>query len=77
MAKGDRTGNRKTREQRRRLKVPELGYYLIVTDTEATERCFFNGLHQTLPEHIRGKSIIFVKKNGSCNVSSTDEYFMW
>jgi len=48
MAKGDRTGNRKTREQRRRLKVPELGYYLIVTDTEATERCFFNGLHQTL-----------------------------
>lgn len=55
MAKGDRTGNRKTREQRRRLKVPELGYYLIVTDTEATERCFFNGLHQTLPEHIRGK----------------------
>ena len=23
------------------------------------------------------KSIIFVKKNGSCNVVSTDEYFMW
>lgn len=60
MAKGDRTGNRKTREQRRRLKVPELGYYLIVTDTEATERCFFNGLHQTLPEHIRGKLVIKV-----------------
>ena len=60
MAKGDRTGNRKTREQRRRLKVPELGYYLIVTDTEATERCFFNGLHQTLSEHIRGKLVIKV-----------------
>ena len=41
MAKGDRTGNRKTREQRRTIKVPELGYYLIVTDTEGTERCFF------------------------------------
>ncbi len=40
MAKGDRTGNRKTREQRRTIKVPELGYYLIVTDTEGTERCF-------------------------------------
>ena len=38
MAKGDRTGNRKTREQRRTIKVPELGYYLIVTDTEGTER---------------------------------------
>ena len=36
MAKGDRIGNRKTREQRRTIKVPELGYYLIVTDTEGT-----------------------------------------
>lgn len=27
MAKGDRIGNRKTREQRRTIKVPELGYY--------------------------------------------------
>lgn len=41
MSKGDRTGNRKTREQRKKLKVPELGYYLIITDTEGTERCFF------------------------------------
>lgn len=40
MAKKDRTGNRKTREQRKQFKAPELGYYLIVTDTEATERCF-------------------------------------
>lgn len=43
MAKKDRTGNRKTREQRKQLKVPELGYYLIVTDTKATERCFLQG----------------------------------
>ena len=34
MARKDRTGNRKTREQRKQFKVPELGYYLIVTDTE-------------------------------------------
>ena len=26
MAKGDRTGNRKTREQRRTIKVPELAF---------------------------------------------------
>lgn len=31
MARKDRTGNRKTREQRKQFKVPELGYYLIVT----------------------------------------------
>ena len=31
MAKKDRTGNRKTRDQRKQFKTPELGYYLIVT----------------------------------------------
>ena len=55
MAKKDRTGNRKTREQRKQYKIPELGYYLIVTDTEATERCFFTGLHQTLTENVKSK----------------------
>lgn len=28
MAKKDRTGNRKSREQRKQFKLPELGYYL-------------------------------------------------
>ena len=37
MGKKDRTGNRKTREQRKQFKVPELGYYLTVTDIEAIE----------------------------------------
>ena len=60
MAKKDRNGNRKMREQRKQLKIPELGYYLIVTDTEATERCFFTGLHQTLPEDVGNKLVIKV-----------------
>jgi hypothetical protein len=60
MAKRDRTGNRKTREQRKQFKVPELGYYMIVTDTEATERCFFTGLHQALPEDVKNKLVIKV-----------------
>ena len=60
MAKKDRTGSRKTREQKKQFKVPELGYYLIVTDTEATERCFFTGLHQALPEEVRNKLVIKV-----------------
>lgn len=46
MARKDRTGNRKSREQRPPVKIPELGYYLVVTDTEATERCYFQGLHK-------------------------------
>lgn len=49
MARKDRMGNRKTREQRSKRRVPEMGYYLVVTDTEATERCFFDGLHDSLP----------------------------
>lgn len=60
MVKKNRTGNRKSREQRKQFKVPELGYYLIISDTEATERCFFTGLHQALPEDVRNKLVIKV-----------------
>lgn len=60
MARNERTGNRKTREQRKKVRVPELGYYLIVTDTEATERCYFNGLRDSLPVDIQGKLVISV-----------------
>lgn len=66
MAKKDRTGNRKTREQRKQFKVPELGYYLVVTDTEATERCFFTGLHQALPKDVRNKLVIKVVETKTC-----------
>lgn len=60
MAKEERTGRRKTREQRKKFKIPELGYYLIVTDTEGTERCFFTGLHRALPEDVRNKLVVKV-----------------
>lgn len=60
MSRGNRDGKRKSREQRAKYKVPELGYYLIVTDTEATERCFFTGLHDSLDEKIKDRLIIRV-----------------
>ena len=60
MARKDRNGNRKPREQKMPLKRPALGYYLIVTDTEATERCYFEGLHKALPENIKNKLVIKV-----------------
>ncbi len=66
MAKKDRTGNRKTREQRKKFKEPELGYYLIVTDTEATERCFFKGLYNTLPKDVRNRLVIKVVETKTC-----------
>ena len=33
---------------------------MIVTDTEVTERCFFNGLHQALPEAVKNRRVIKV-----------------
>ena len=53
MARKDRTGSRKTREQRMCRYVPEMGYYLVITDTEATERFFFTGLHDSLPPNMQ------------------------
>ena len=38
--------------------IPELGYYLVVTDTEATERCYFQGLHKELPKEVQNKLVI-------------------
>ncbi len=60
MAKKDRTGNRKKRDQRIKKRIPEMGYYLVVTDTEVTERCYFNGLHDNLPEDMKSKLVIKV-----------------
>ncbi len=60
MARKDRTGNRTSREQRKIRRIPEMGYYLVVTDTEATERCYFIGLHKSLPPQIQHKLAIKV-----------------
>lgn len=68
MARDERTGNRKTREQRNKVRAPELGYYLIVTDTEATERCYFNGLHDSLPYEIQDKLVIRVVETKTRNM---------
>lgn len=60
MARKDRMGQRKPREQRVGRRIPELGYYLVVTDTEATERIYFTGLHDSLPAEIKDRLVIKV-----------------
>lgn len=60
MARKDHRGERASREQHKNTRIPELGYYIVVTDTEGTERCFFDGLRKELPESIREKLIIKV-----------------
>ena len=60
MARSDRTENRKMRNRQEVMRVPEMGYYLVVTDTEATERCYFEGLQDSLPGEVKQKLVIKV-----------------
>ena len=68
MARGDRIGKRQTRDQRAPKRIPEMGYYLVVTDTEATERCYFNGLHDSLPADMKTKLVIKVVETKTRNL---------
>jgi hypothetical protein len=56
----NRDGKRKTREQLSIRRVPELGYYLIVTDTKETEKNYMNGLRDSIPEELQRKLVIKV-----------------
>lgn len=44
MASFERNGNRKVRGQLFKRRIPELGYYFIVTDTKETEQNYMFGL---------------------------------
>lgn len=61
MAKSDRTGKRKPREAFR-TRVPDLGYYFIVTDTKETEKNYFYGLWDSLPKKLQERIVIKVSK---------------
>lgn len=61
MAKADRNGKRTSREHFR-TRVPDLGYYFIVTDTRETEANYIHGLRDSLPEELQGRIVIKVSK---------------
>ncbi|MGN1032067.1 MAG: RloB family protein [Intestinibacter sp.] len=63
MAKKDRLGKRKKRTINQR--EPELGYYLIFTDTEETEKNYFEGLRDSIPSKYENNLTIKVKKTGT------------
>lgn len=56
----DRSGKRKTREQFSKRRIPELGYYFIVTDTKETEQNYMLGLRDSIPKELQGKIVIKV-----------------
>ena len=57
-----RAGKRKDRNVRFATREPVLGYYLIVTDTEETEKNYFEGLKNSIPFEIRDRIVIKVEK---------------
>lgn len=61
MAKADRTGKRKGRDSFC-TRVPDLGYYFIVTDTKETEENYMYGFRDSLPKELRGRLVIKVSK---------------
>lgn len=58
----DRSGNRKKREQLFKRRIPSLGYYFIVTDTEETEQNYILGLRDSIPTELRDNLVIKVCK---------------
>lgn len=68
MSRVERNGNRKTREQMLKRRVPELGYYFIVTDTKETEQNYMLGLRESIPKELQGKLVIKVVKTTTKNL---------
>jgi len=57
-----RAGKRKDLNDRYATREPILGYYLIVTDTEETEKNYFEGLKKSIPPEMRDRIVIKVEK---------------
>lgn len=76
MSKGSRNGQRLSRSERTNRRNPELGYYLIVTDTEGTERVYFNGLRDSIKPQIGDKLIIKVVETKNRNLIKEAKDFL-
>lgn len=61
MARSNRDGQRKRRDSFTK-RVPDLGYYIILTDADETEKNYLNGLQRSLPKELQGRLVIRVIK---------------
>ena len=57
-----RAGKRLDRNRRVGARAPELVYYLIVKDTEETEKNYFEGLRDSTPAELKDQLVIKVEK---------------
>ena len=63
MAKEQRAGQMKKRKLG--IRTPDLGYYLIVTDGEKTEKHYFDGLRNSIPGHLKDRLVVKVDTEGT------------
>lgn len=57
-----RAGKRRDRNKKLGIRSPELGYYLIVTDTKETEKNYFEGLRDSIPPELKDRLVVKVEK---------------
>jgi len=67
MSSHRRKGARQNRRSKTLSRIPDLGYYIVVTDTKATEKNYLNEFRKSVPEKLQDKLVISVIK------SSTDK----
>jgi len=60
MGKNERKGARRDRGQRLFKRIPELGYYIIVTDAQGTEVNYLHGIRDSNPVELRDWLVIKV-----------------
>lgn len=58
----ERAGKRRDRNLHVGTRIPKLGYYLIVTDTDKTEKNYFEGLRDSIPVELKDRLVIKVEK---------------
>ncbi|MGL5255784.1 MAG: RloB family protein [Proteocatella sp.] len=66
MGISERKGGKKDRDKKN-IRIPYLGYYLIVTDTKETEKNYFEGIRDRLPSDLHGKLVIKVENEIATN----------
>lgn len=68
MSKNQRIGKREKRNIGNRGSKPDLGYYIIITDTEETEQNYMNGLRDSIPPEYKRRLIIKVRETKTSNL---------
>jgi hypothetical protein len=62
MGKDERKGARRNRNQQVSRRIPELGYYFVVTDAKETEINYLQGFHDSIPPVLHDRLVIKVNK---------------